>query len=82
MLTGARCAWLGFVEANRFQAVFIPLAGFLALILFSLLRERISRLLRHIFQVAILFVIFAGIAAVVYESGSPRECPARSVGDG
>lgn len=82
MLTATRCAWLAFVEAHRFEAVLIPLGGFLVLILFSLLRERISRLLRQIFQVAIIVVICAGVAAVIYETRSPQECAAPLAPDG
>jgi hypothetical protein len=81
MLTATRCAWLAFVDTHRFQAVLIVLAGFLALVLFSLLRERIGRLLRQVFQAAIIFVIFAGLAAVIYETRSPRECPVPSLND-
>jgi hypothetical protein len=76
MLTATRCAWLAFVEAHHFQAVLIPLGGFLVLVLFSLLRDRIGRLLRQIFQVAIILAICVGVAAVIYETRSPRECAA------
>jgi putative intracellular protease/amidase len=82
MLTATRCAWLAFVEAHRFAAVLIPLGGFLVLILFSLLRERIGRLLRQIFQLAIVVAICAGVAAVIYETRSPRECAAPSAPGG
>ncbi|HEV2955289.1 MAG TPA: hypothetical protein VGX95_04155 [Xanthobacteraceae bacterium] len=78
MLWAARCAWLDFVEASRFQAALIPLGGFLALILFSLFRERIRTLPRRIFQIAITIFIFASLAAVIYETRSPQECTAAS----
>jgi hypothetical protein len=76
MLSAARCAWLDFVAASPLQAALIPLGGFLVLILFLLLQERISRLPRRIFQVAIIIFIFAGLAAVIYETHSPQECTA------
>jgi hypothetical protein len=76
MLSAARCAWLDFVAASPLQAALIPLGGFLVLILFLLLQERISKLPRRIFQVTIIVFIFAGLAAVIYETRSPQECTA------
>jgi hypothetical protein len=76
MLTAARCVWLDFVEAHRFDAVLIALGGFLVLVLFSLLHERIGRLPRKIFQLAIAIFIVAGLGAVIYEIQSPQECTA------
>jgi hypothetical protein len=78
MFTAARCAWLGFVEAHRFDAVLIALGGFLVLVLFSLFHERIGRLPRRIFQLAIAMFIVVGVGAVVYEIQSPPECTASS----
>jgi hypothetical protein len=76
MLTAARCAWLDFVEAHRFDAVLIALGGFLVLVLFSLLHERIGRLPRRFFQLAIAIFIVAGLGAVIYEIQSPADCTA------
>jgi hypothetical protein len=78
MLSAARCAWLDFVEANRSQAALIALGGFLVLILFSLFQERLNKLPRRIFQVAIAIFIFAGLGAVIYETQSPQECTGSS----
>ena len=78
MFSAARCAWLGFVEAHRFEAALVPLAGFLALILFFLLQDRMKRVARRIFQIAVTIFIFAGVAAVIYETLSPKECTAAS----
>lgn len=78
MLTAARCAWLNFVEAHRFDAVLIALGGFLVLVLFSLLHERIGRLPRKIFQAAIAIFIIVGVGAVIYEIQSPQDCVASS----
>jgi hypothetical protein len=78
MLTVSRCAWLDFVEAHRFDAVLIAFGGFLVLMLFSLFHERIGRLPRKIFQAAIAIFIVVGLAAVIYEIQSPRDCAASS----
>lgn len=78
MLSAARCAWLGFVEANRFQAALIPLGGFLILILFSLFQDRMRRVVRRIFQVAVTIFIVIGLGAVIYETLAPQECAASS----
>jgi hypothetical protein len=78
MLTAARCAWLSFVEAHRFEAVLIALGGFLVLVLFSLFHERIGRLPRKIFQAAIAIFIVAGVGAVIYEIQSAQDCAASS----
>jgi hypothetical protein len=78
MLSAARCAWLGFVEANRFEAALIPLGGFLVLILFFLLQDRMRRALRRIFQIAVTVFIIAGLGAITYETLSPKECTASS----
>jgi hypothetical protein len=74
MLSATRCAWLEFVEANRIQAAVIPLAGFLVLIAFFLLQERIGNLPRRIFQIAIAVFVFAGVGVVIYEIESPQQC--------
>ncbi|MBV8753311.1 MAG: hypothetical protein JO328_10690 [Hyphomicrobiales bacterium] len=74
MLTAARCAWLGFVEAHRFDAALIALGGFLVLGLFSLFHEHIGRWPRRIFQAAIAIFIVVGVAAVIYEIQSPPNC--------
>jgi hypothetical protein len=79
MLSAARCAWLDFVDANRFQAALIPFGGFVVLILFLLFQEKIGRLPRRILQVALTIFIFAGLAAVIYETESPQECVASPV---
>ena len=78
MLSAARCAWLGFVEANRFEAALIPLSGFLVLILFFMFQDRMRRALRRIFQIAVTIFIFIGVGAVIYETLSPKECTASS----
>jgi hypothetical protein len=74
MLSAARCAWLGFVEANRFQAALIPLGGFLVFILFFLFQDRMRRAVRRIFQVAVMMFIIIGLGAVTYETLAPQEC--------
>jgi phosphoglycerol transferase MdoB-like AlkP superfamily enzyme len=76
MITAARCAWLAFVDAHRWEAALIPLLGFLVLVLFSLFQERIGRLPRRIFQVGAVVFICAGLAVVIYESLQPQDCPA------
>jgi hypothetical protein len=78
MFSAVRCAWLGFVEAHRSEAALVPLGGFLALILFFLLQDRMRRVPRRIFQVAVTIFIFAGVAAVIYETLTPKECTAAS----
>ena len=78
MLSAARCAWIEFVEAYRFEAALIPLGGFLALILFLWFQDRIRRLLRRIFQITIVIFIFVGLGAIMYETLSPAECTASS----
>lgn len=78
MFTAARCAWLDFVEAHRFETVLIALGGFLVLALFSLFHERIGRLPRRIIQLVIAIFIVFGVATVVYEIQSPRDCAASS----
>ena len=74
MLSAARCAWLGFVEAHRFDAALIPFGGFLVLILFFLFQDRMRRVLRRIFQIAVTVFIIAGVGAITYEMLSPKEC--------
>jgi len=76
MFSAARCAWLGFVEAHRFEAALVPLAGFLVLVLFYLFQDRIRRLPRRVFQITVTIFIFGGLGAVVYETLSPQECTA------
>ena len=78
MLSAARCAWLGFVEANRFDAALVPLGGFLVLILFFLLQDRMRRVPRRIFQIAVAIFIIVGVGAITYETLSPKECTAAS----
>ena len=78
MLSAARCAWLGFVEANRFEAALVPLGGFLALIMFFLFQDRMRRVPRRIFQIVLTLFIIAGLAAVIYETLTPKECTASS----
>jgi hypothetical protein len=78
MFSAVRCAWLGFVEAHRFEAALVPLAGFLALILFFLLQDRMRRVPRRIFQIAVTIFIIAGLGAIIYETLSPKECTAAS----
>jgi hypothetical protein len=78
MLSAARCAWLGFIEANRFEAALVPLGGFLVLILFFLFQDRMKPGLRRIFQIAVIIFIIAGIGAIAYETLSPKECTASS----
>jgi len=78
MFSAARCAWLDFVATNRIEAALIPLGGFLALILFLLLQDRIGSLPRRILQIAIAIFIFVGLGAVIYEIQSPQECAASS----
>jgi transcriptional regulator of nitric oxide reductase len=70
--------WLDFVEANRLQAALIPLGGFLLLILFFLFQDRIRRLPRRFFQVAVTLFILGGLGAIVYETLSPQECATSS----
>jgi len=74
MLSAARCAWLGFVEANRFEAALIPLGGFLVLILFFVFQDRMRRVLRRIFQIAVTIFIIAGVGAITYETLTPKVC--------
>ena len=76
MLSAARCAWLGFVEADRFEAALVPLGGFLVLILFFLFQDKMRRATRRAFQIAVTIFIIAGLAAIVYETLSPKECTA------
>ena len=78
MLSAARCAWLGFVEAHRFEAAIIPLGGFLVLILFFTFQDRMRRVLRRIFQIAVTIFMIIGIGAITYETLSPKECTASS----
>jgi uncharacterized membrane protein len=78
MLTAARCAWLDFVDAHRFEAVLIALSGFLVLVLFSLFHERIGRLPRKMFQLTIAIFIVVGLGAVIYEIHAPQDCTASS----
>ena len=78
MLTAARCAWLDFVEAHRFEAVLIAVGGFLVLVLFSLFHERLGRLPRKLFQAAVALFIVVGLGAVIYEIQSPQDCMASS----
>lgn len=78
MLSAARCAWLGFVEAHRFEAALIPLGGFLVLILFFLLQDRMRRATRRAFQIVVTIFIIAGVGAITYETLSPKECAASS----
>jgi hypothetical protein len=78
MLSAARCAWLGFVEASRFEAALIPLGAFLVLILFFLFQDRMRRVLRRIFQIAVTIFVIAGLGAITYETLSPKECTASS----
>jgi hypothetical protein len=79
MLSAARCAWLEFVAANRFEAALVPLAGFLVLILFLALQDRLPRVPRRIFQIAIAIFILGGVGAIIYETLSPQDCTAPSV---
>lgn len=74
MLSAARCWWLEFAQANRSEAALIPLGGFLVLILFFLFQDRISRLPRRVFQIAVAIFILGGVSAITYETLSPREC--------
>jgi len=78
MLSAARCAWLGFVEVNRVEAALIPLGGFIVLILFFLFQDRMRRVLRRIFQIAVITFIIVGLGAIIYETLTPRECTASS----
>ena len=78
MLSAARCAWLGFVEANRPEAALIPLGGFLVLSLFFLFQDRVRRATRRAFQIAVTIFIIAGAGAITYETLSPKECAASS----
>ena len=80
MLSAARCAWLGFVEANRLEAALVPLGGFLVLILFFMFQDRMRRVLRRIFQIAVTIFIIIGVGAIVYETLSPKQCTASSDG--
>jgi hypothetical protein len=79
MLSAARCAWLGFVEANRLEAALIPLGGFVVLILFFMFQDRMRRVLRRVFQIAITIFIIIGVGAIIYETLSPKECTPASL---
>ena len=74
MLSAARCAWLGFVEAHRLEAALVPLGGFLVFILFLLFQDRMRRAVRRIFQVAVTIFIIIGLGAIIYETVAPQEC--------
>jgi hypothetical protein len=76
MLSAARCVWLGFVEANRLEAALIPLGGFVVLVLFFMFQDRMRRVLRRVFQIAITIFIIIGVGAIIYETLSPKECTA------
>lgn len=78
MLSAARCAWLGFVDANRFQAALIPLGGFVVLILFFLFQDRMRRAVRRAFQITVTIFIIIGLGAIVYETLAPQECTTAS----
>ena len=78
MLSAARCAWLGFVEAHRFEAALVPLGGFLVFILFFVLQDKMRRATRRAFQIAVTIFIIAGLSAVTYEMLSPKECAVSS----
>lgn len=79
MLSAARCAWLAFVDANRFEAALVPIGGFLVFILFLLFQDRIKRVPRRIFQIVITIFILVGVGAIIYETLSPQECTASPV---
>jgi hypothetical protein len=74
MLSAARCAWLEFVAANRFEAALVPIGGFLVFVLFLLFQDRMRRVPRRIFQIAITIFILGGVGAIIYETLSPQEC--------
>jgi hypothetical protein len=78
MISAARCAWLGFVEAHRFDAALIPFGGFFVLILFFLFQDRMRRVTRRAFQIGVTIFIIVGLGAVLYEMLSPNECVASS----
>ena len=76
MLSAARCAWLEFVAASRLEAALVPIFGFLLLILFLVFQDRIKRVPRRIFQIAIIIFILGGLGDIIYETLSPQECSA------